>query len=40
MEDTRAAKKPMNKTEVLLALSETTGLSKEQVGSISMRFPN
>ena len=34
MEDTQAAKKPMNKTEILLALSEATGLSKEQVGGL------
>ena len=27
-------KKPMNKTEILLALSEATGLTKQQVGSL------
>lgn len=32
MEENRAAKKPMNKTDILTALSETTGLSKQQVG--------
>jgi len=34
MEENRTAKKPMNKTEVLTALSETTGLSKQQVGGL------
>ena len=28
------AKKPMNKTEVLVALSEATGLTKQQVGGL------
>ena len=28
------AKKPMNKTEILVALSEATGLSKQQVGGL------
>jgi nucleoid DNA-binding protein len=28
------AKKPMNKTEVLLALAESTGLTKQQVASV------
>jgi|WetSurMetagenome_2_1015567.scaffolds.fasta_scaffold461809_1 nucleoid DNA-binding protein len=28
------AKKPMNKTEILLALAEATGLSKQQVASV------
>jgi hypothetical protein len=27
-------KKPMNKTEIFVALSETTGLTKQQVGSL------
>lgn len=34
MEENQATKKPMNKTEVLTALSETTGLSKQQVGGL------
>ncbi len=34
MEEDQAAKKPMNKTEVLAALSEATGLTKQQVGSL------
>jgi nucleoid DNA-binding protein len=29
-----AARKPMNKTEVLTALSEATGLTKQQVGGV------
>jgi nucleoid DNA-binding protein len=31
---TAASKKPMNKTEVLIALSEATGLTKQQVGGL------
>jgi nucleoid DNA-binding protein len=34
MEENQTAKKPMNKTEILTALSESTGLTKEQVGSV------
>jgi nucleoid DNA-binding protein len=34
MEENQAAKKPMNKTEILAALSETTGLTKQQVGGL------
>jgi nucleoid DNA-binding protein len=34
MDEGQAAKKPMNKTEILAALSETTGLTKQQVGSL------
>ena len=34
MEENQAAKKPMNKTEILAALSEATGLTKQQVGSL------
>ena len=34
MQEGQAAKKPMNKTEVLTALSEATGLTKQQVGSL------
>jgi nucleoid DNA-binding protein len=34
MEENQAAKKPMNKTEILAALSEVTGLSKQQVGGL------
>lgn len=29
-----AAKKPMNKTEVMAALSEATALTKQQIGSV------
>jgi nucleoid DNA-binding protein len=38
MEDNQAAKKPMNKTEVLVALSEGTGLIKEQVSGLLDEF--
>ena len=34
MEENQAAKKPMTKTEIYAALSEATGLSKEQVGGL------
>jgi len=34
MEATQTAKKPMNKTEILVALGEATGLDKQQVGSL------
>ena len=34
MDENQTAKKPMNKTEILTALSETTGLSKQQVGGL------
>ena len=34
MEENQAAKKPMNKTEILTALSEATGLTKQQVGDL------
>jgi nucleoid DNA-binding protein len=34
MEENQAAKKPPNKTEILAALSETTGLTKQQVGGL------
>jgi nucleoid DNA-binding protein len=34
MDENQAAKKPMTKTEVYTALSEATGLTKEQVGSL------
>jgi len=34
MEQNQAAKKPMNKTEILAALSETTGLTKQQVAGL------
>jgi len=36
MSETQAgeAKKPMNKTEILNALAESTGLSKQQVGQL------
>ena len=34
MDEIQAAKKPMNKTEILVALAETTGLTKQQVGSL------
>jgi nucleoid DNA-binding protein len=35
MEDTAvAARKPLNKTEVLTALAEATGLTKQQVGGL------
>ena len=33
MDENQAAKKPMTKTEIYAALNETTGLTKEQVGS-------
>jgi len=35
MDENQAAKKPMTKTEIYTALSEATGLTKEQVGSLS-----
>jgi nucleoid DNA-binding protein len=34
MEENQSAKKPMNKTEILTALGEATGLSKQQVGGL------
>jgi nucleoid DNA-binding protein len=34
MDENQDAKKPMNKTEILTALSEATGLTKQQVGSL------
>jgi nucleoid DNA-binding protein len=34
MEENQAAKKPMTKTEIYAALSETTGLAKEQVSAL------
>ena len=34
MEENQATKKPMNKTEILTALGEATGLTKQQVGSL------
>ena len=34
MEEDQAAKKPMNKTEILTALGEATGLTKQQVGGL------
>ena len=34
MEENQTAKKPMNKTEIFAALAETTGLTKQQVGSL------
>ncbi len=34
MEENQATKKPMNKTEILAALSEATGLTKQQVGEL------
>jgi nucleoid DNA-binding protein len=34
MEGNPLAKKPMNKTEILVALSEATGLTREQIGSL------
>jgi nucleoid DNA-binding protein len=34
MEENQAAKKPLNKTEILTALSEATGLTKQQVGGL------
>jgi nucleoid DNA-binding protein len=33
-ENPSAAKKPMNKTEILAALCEATGLAKQQVGGL------
>jgi nucleoid DNA-binding protein len=32
--DATQAKKPMNKTEIMMALSETTGLTKQQVAEL------
>jgi nucleoid DNA-binding protein len=34
MDENQTAKKPMNKTEILTALGEATGLTKQQVGSV------
>ena len=34
MDENQAAKKPMTKTEIFTALSEATGLTKDQVGSL------
>ena len=34
MEESQVTKKPMNKTEILVALCEATGLDKQQVGSL------
>ena len=34
MEENQTTKKPMNKTEILAALSEATGLTKQQVGGL------
>ena len=34
MDENQAAKKPMTKTEIYAALSETTGLTKEQVSAL------
>ena len=34
MDQNQAVKKPLNKTEILAALSEATGLTKQQVGSL------
>jgi nucleoid DNA-binding protein len=34
MEENPITKKPMNKTEILAALSEATGLTKQQVGEL------
>jgi nucleoid DNA-binding protein len=34
MEENQLPKKPMNKTEIFAALGETTGLTKQQVGSL------
>jgi nucleoid DNA-binding protein len=34
MEGIETATKPMNKTEIFAALAETTGLTKQQVGSL------
>lgn len=34
MEENQATKKPMSKTEILAALSEATGLTKQQVGEL------
>ena len=34
MEGNQLVKKPMNKTEILVALSEATGLTKQQVGGL------
>jgi nucleoid DNA-binding protein len=34
MDENQTAKKPMNKTEIVTALSEATGLTKQQVGSL------
>jgi len=34
MEENQAAKKPMSKTDIFAALSEATGLTKQQVGGL------
>jgi nucleoid DNA-binding protein len=34
MDENQTAKKPMNKTEILTALGEVTGLTKQQVGGL------
>ena len=34
MEESQTAKKPMNKTEIVTALAETTGLTKQQVSGL------
>ena len=34
MEENQTTKKPMNKTEIFAALSEVTGLTKQQVGGL------
>jgi nucleoid DNA-binding protein len=34
MEENQVTKKPMNKTEILAALGEATGLTKQQVGGL------
>jgi len=34
MTETQASKKPLNKTEILTALAEATGLTKQQVASV------
>jgi nucleoid DNA-binding protein len=34
MEENQTAKKPLNKTEILASLSESTGLTKQQIGSL------
>ena len=34
MDENQTAKKPMNKTEIVTALSEATGLTRQQVGGL------